>query len=276
VSAAPWSSITIIVLSLQHHHRNPVVHLACWSVFYKLRAAILGHDIHIILQPSTEPLIHINLYVFCQSNHTTLDRLFGFLLCNPCSWTHHHARISLLPISCLLLPHWTSPNLSPPIRVTPKLKGDSGKQKNVFLDDRSFPDQSNEFDSLLHNVDGGTILRKRRPPASKLDKIDPHFHAVYDEKLHGEQLRNNLDLSHLEPSLRATVYGLVQKYWSVFANKGQFIPIKDYSCVINTGTAKPIAVKKIHYGPHKIPIMVKCIAALEKLGHIRQIHGGEW
>jgi hypothetical protein len=54
----------------------------------------------------------------------------------------------------------------------------------------------------------------------------------------------------------------------MFANKGQFVPVKDYSCVINTGMAKPIAVKKIHYSPQEIPIMVKCIAALKKLGHI--------
>ncbi len=129
------------------------------------------------------------------------------------------------------------------------MKGNSGKQKNVFLDDRGFPDQSDKFDSLLHNVDSRTILRKRKHPAPELDDIDPRFHAIYDEKLHGKQLRKNLDLSHLEPSIQAKVYGLVQKYWSVFANKGQFVPIKDYSCVINTGTAKPIAVKKIHYGP---------------------------
>ncbi len=100
------------------------------------------------------------------------------------------------------------------------MKRNSGKQKNVFLDDRGFPDQSNEFDSLLHNVDGGTILRKRKHPAPKLDEINPHFHAIYDEKLHGQQLCKNLDLFHLEPSIRAKVYGLVQKYWSVFANKG--------------------------------------------------------
>jgi hypothetical protein len=112
------------------------------------------------------------------------------------------------------------PKSEPPIRVTPKMKGNYGKQKNVFLDDRGFPDQSDESDSLLHNVDGGTILRKRRHPAPKLDKINPRFHAVYDEKFYGEQLCNNLDLSHLEPSLRATVYGLVQKYWSIFAGKG--------------------------------------------------------
>jgi hypothetical protein len=91
----------------------------------------------------------------------------------------------------------------PPICVTPKMKGNSGKQKNVFLDDRGFPDQSDEFNSLLHSVDGRTVLRKHKHPAPELDEIDPRFHAIYDEKLHGKQLRKNLNLSHLEPSIRA-------------------------------------------------------------------------
>jgi hypothetical protein len=80
----------------------------------------------------------------------------------------------------------------------------------------------------------------------------------------------------LEPHLQTKVYGLIQKYYSVFANKSQFVLVKDYSCVIDTGLAKPIAVKKIHYGPQEIPIMEKCIASLTKLGHIRQIHDGDW
>jgi hypothetical protein len=156
------------------------------------------------------------------------------------------------------------------------MKGNSGKCKNVFLDDRGFPNQSDKFNSLLHNIDGRTILRKRKRPAPKLNEINSRFHMVYDEKFHGEQLCKDLDLSHLEPSLQTKVYGLIQKYYSVFANKGQFIPVKDYSCVINTGLAKPITVKKIHYGPQEIPIMEKFIASLAKLGHIRQIHDGEW
>jgi hypothetical protein len=135
------------------------------------------------------------------------------------------------------------------------MKGNSGKHKNVFLDDRGFPDQSNKFGSLLHNIDGRTILCKRKHPTPKLNEIDPHFHIVYDKKLHGKQLRKNLALSHLQPHLRTKVYGLIRKYSSIFANKGQFVPVKDYSCVINTGLAKPIAVKKIYYGPQEIPIM---------------------
>jgi hypothetical protein len=148
------------------------------------------------------------------------------------------------------------------------MKSNSGKCKNVFLDDRGFPNQSDEFDSLLHNVDGGTILCKHKHPAPKLDEIDPCFHMVYDKNFHGKQLCKDLDLSHLEPHLQAKVYGLIQKYYSVFANKGQFVPVKDYSCIIDTGLARPIAVKKIHYGPQEIPIIEKCIASLAKLSHI--------
>jgi hypothetical protein len=125
-------------------------------------------------------------------------------------------------------------------------------------------------------VDGGTILRKRKHPAPPLDAIDPHFHAVYDEKLDGKQLRKNINISHLDAYLQSKIYGLIKKYCPVFSAKGQFVPVKDYSCVIDTGMARPIAVKKIHYGPCEIPIMEKCIAALEKLGHIRQVHDGEW
>ena len=51
-----------------------------------------------------------------------------------------------------------------PIRVAPKAKRQKRLQ-NVFLDDRGFPDQSNEYDHLLHNIDGGPVLRKLKHPA---------------------------------------------------------------------------------------------------------------
>jgi hypothetical protein len=55
-----------------------------------------------------------------------------------------------------------------------------------------------------------------------------------------------------------------------------FVPVKDYVCDIDTGTATPIAVKGIHYGPDETPIMHDCISKLEKLGHISQIRDGAW
>ncbi len=129
---------------------------------------------------------------------------------------------------------------------------------------------------LLHNTDGGTVLCKRKHPAPALDGINPCFESTYCKATHGARLQTELDLSHLDRTVHDQVYCLIQRYWSVFDDKGQFVSVKDYQCVINTGTARPICVKKIHYGPRDIPIMRKCIASLAKLGHIRQIHDGEW
>ncbi len=52
-----------------------------------------------------------------------------------------------------------------PIRVARKIRGK--KRPNVFLDDRGFPYQSHEFDVILHNVEGGPILRKRKHAAPR-------------------------------------------------------------------------------------------------------------
>jgi hypothetical protein len=158
--------------------------------------------------------------------------------------------------------------------VAPRMRGQ--KRKNVFYDDRGFPDQSHDFDVVLRNIDGGTVFRKRKHPAPALGDIAPKFFATYDKSIHGAKRRKELDLSHLLAPVRDKVYRLIQKYWSVFDNKGQFVPVKDYTCDINTGLAKSIAVKKIHYGPREIPIMRQCIANLSKLNYISQIHDGEW
>jgi hypothetical protein len=49
-----------------------------------------------------------------------------------------------------------------------------------------------------------------------------------------------------------------------------FVPVKNYNCVINTGDAPPIVVKKIQYGLEEIPIMHQAISALKKVEHIHQ------
>ena len=162
-----------------------------------------------------------------------------------------------------------------PICVAPKAK--SRRQiKNVFIDNRGFPDQSDDFDVLLHNIDGGPVLQKLRHPAPPLDDPDDLFTFPFIEDLHGDRMRKDLDLSHLAPDLQQQIYTLIVKYWSVFDDRGVFVPVRNYECVIDTGNAHPIVVKKIMYGPKEIPIMRKAVAALEKVGHIRQIHDGRW
>jgi hypothetical protein len=123
-------------------------------------------------------------------------------------------------------------------------------------------------------MDRSCASSSTHPPP--LDEVDPEFFSAYDKSKHGAQLKNDLDLSHLEPAIRDGIYKLVKKYWSVFDDKGVFIPVKNYECAIDTGDAKPIAVKKILYGPKEIPIMRDAIAAIAKVGHIRQIHDGPW
>jgi hypothetical protein len=104
--------------------------------------------------------------------------------------------------------------------------------------------------------------------------VDPLFAFQYDECVHGAHLYKDLDLSHLNTILQQTIYALIIKYWPVFDNRGVFVPVKNYECVIDTGIAFFIAVKKIMYGANELPIMRKAVAALEKVGHICQIHDG--
>ncbi len=129
---------------------------------------------------------------------------------------------------------------------------------------------------LLHNIDGGPVLQRLKHPPPPLGVVDPLFSFQYDESVHGAQLHKDLDLLHLDTDLQQTIYALIIKYWPVFLDCGVFVPVKNYKCVIDTGNAHPIAIKKIMYGPNELPIMRKVVAALKKVGHICQIHNGRW
>jgi hypothetical protein len=160
--------------------------------------------------------------------------------------------------------------------VAAKGKGGRCRIKNVFADDRGYPDLTDDHDTLLHNIDIGTVLRKLKHPAPPLDEVDHSFTFAFDESLNGERLHQLLNLSHLDDALQDRIYALVQKYWSVFDDRGVWVPVKNYECVIDTGDASPIAVKNIRYGPNELPILWKAIAGLEQVGHIRQINDGRW
>jgi hypothetical protein len=162
-----------------------------------------------------------------------------------------------------------------PIRITPRPKSRQ-KSRNVFYNDCGFPDQSDDFDHLLHNIDGGVILRKTKFPVPALDVHNPLFNYSFSEELHGPILEKDLDLSHLSPENAASLTALIKKYWTVFDEHGTFTPVRNYQCIIDTGNTSPIAIKKINYGTRETPIMRKSIAALKKVGHIKQIHDGQW
>lgn len=142
-----------------------------------------------------------------------------------------------------------------PIWIAPKFKCQK-QVHNIFLDDRGFPDQSEEYNYLLHNVDGHPILCKLLHPSPAIDgKVDPLFLSVFDLAVQETQMQEDLDLSHLSLEVQDQVYGLICQFWSVFDSKGMTVPIKNYECIIDTGTAPPIAVKKILYNEHESAIM---------------------
>ncbi len=120
------------------------------------------------------------------------------------------------------------------------------------------------------------ILCKKKHPQPPLNIDDPTFNYKFDESLHAEKIKSELLLDHLLPSNAAAVIALIKRYWTVFDDRGTFTPIRSYECVIDTGSAAPILIKKINYAPRETPIMRKCIAALAKVGQIVQIHDGRW
>jgi hypothetical protein len=147
----------------------------------------------------------------------------------------------------------------------------------VFLDDRGFPDQSNNYDHLLHSIDGGQVLRKLRHPMPDLNRpINLHFNCPFIPAEHKDVMRKQVDLSHLKSDQQEQVYSFICEFWPVFDKRGVFVPVKNHECVIDTGTAHPIAIKKILYGEQETVIMRRCISALAKVGHIRQITDGRW
>jgi hypothetical protein len=101
--------------------------------------------------------------------------------------------------------------------------------------------------------------------------IDPSFDHPFIPDEHDALMRKKVDLTHLTADQQTKVYDLICKFWPVFDARGVFVTVKNYECVIDTSTACPIAIKKIFYGERETVIMRRCISALVKVGHIRQI-----
>jgi hypothetical protein len=108
------------------------------------------------------------------------------------------------------------------------------------------------------------------------ESIDPSFDHPFIPEEHEEILRKKVNVSHLHPDQHTQVYDFIHEFWPVFDERGVFVPVKNYECVIDTGNARPIAVKKILYDERETVIMRRCISALAKVGHIRQITDGRW
>jgi hypothetical protein len=79
---------------------------------------------------------------------------------------------------------------------------------------------------LLHNIVGGTILRKlKHSPTDFGWPPDPSFLFPYNKVQHGQRMREQIDLSHLDKLLWDRNYTLIVKYWPVFDERGIVVPV---------------------------------------------------
>lgn len=102
--------------------------------------------------------------------------------------------------------------LSEPIRPARKFSRSKGKRpKSVFLDDRGYPDPRDDFESLLPKH-YGPLVRKRQHPAPRLDDIDPEFNIQYDEALHGDALRKDLNIDYLPSDQQHQLSSLIKEF----------------------------------------------------------------
>ena len=62
----------------------------------------------------------------------------------------------------------------------------------------------------------------------------------------------------------------------MFDPEGLKHTVVGYECEIDTGNAKPIAVKNTNYGERESIVMDKHIAVLEDMNHAEQTFEGEW
>ena len=159
------------------------------------------------------------------------------------------------------------------IRVERRRKGK--KRPNVYLDNRGHADWQQDYE-WLEEPHYGQVLSKRVRQHAIRNDTDPLFNIPFDESKHGDYLRECLKIDHLSPERQAQVKAIIIEYWGVFNPEGVSIPILDYECNIDTGSAAPIRCKKSTYGPRESEIMMPMIDKLESIGQISQIFDGEW
>jgi hypothetical protein len=93
----------------------------------------------------------------------------------------------------MVLGHTKHSSFDPTAGLPPIHPADKPKQhrriSNVFINHRRFPDESDHYNNLLHNIEGRPILCKLKHLPPPLDEVDAEFYSAYDESKHGEQLK---------------------------------------------------------------------------------------
>ncbi|MFN3129889.1 reverse transcriptase domain-containing protein, partial [Roseibium sp.] len=166
-----------------------------------------------------------------------------------------------------------------PIRVAPKFKGSAAAKRRKHRppptdDNFGFSDPISEFYQGVSLDPNGELIRKRLHP---VPVHEPH--STYDVSFNPsirQPLLDALDLDHLTNGQQSRLLDLLKEFWCVFNPDGRVVPVRDYTCSIDTGNHPGVYVKNPTYGPHESPIIDKSIAALLKVGQVSQVYGGSW
>ena len=108
------------------------------------------------------------------------------------------------------------------------------------------------------------------------DTLDPTFNVPFDDARDAQYLRDNLRIAHLSVDRQNQITSLIKRKWGVFRPEGMSIPVLDYKCNIDTGTAPPVRSKAVNFGPRESEIMQPMLDKLESIKQIRQVFDGKW
>ena len=114
----------------------------------------------------------------------------------------HLVSPSLLTVIFTPLNRPHPPQLSD-IQPHPFVPRKKDKQRhNTFLDARGHQDEHKYFDFISSKI-AGSIVRKRNHPVRDPTDIEPSLSLMYDEALHVDELRINLQCDHLDPQIES-------------------------------------------------------------------------
>ncbi|KAL3802962.1 hypothetical protein HJC23_011585, partial [Cyclotella cryptica] len=138
------------------------------------------------------------------------------------------------------------------IRVERRRKG--RRKPNVYLDDRGHPDWQQSWEWIEEGSYGKLLSRQKRLHPMR-DTLDPTFNVPFDDARDSQYLRDNLRIAHLSVDRQNQIIALIKCKWGVFRPEGMSIPVLDYECNIDTGTAPPVRSKAVNFGPREREIM---------------------
>ena len=121
---------------------------------------------------------------------------------------------------------------------------------------------------LMEPEVGKVVSRPGNIVRDELD-IHPSSQFVYDDNIHGEELKCCLTLDPaMKPQLRKQLLMILKKYFCVFIKKNVPISIADYEYRIDASDTIPKVAKNIRFGIHDMTSIQAVFDGLLQKNHL--------